>query len=159
MLLKIIVITVIGGLVTMWMLSDLEPVYVENKIVNRATQNLSIVGCYDSHLTVSVKHWVYGILVTLYRQDKNLKGIDVVQSWYQTSVNEEGDVIQSGIQEAYSQFLAEVNKAQEEEKEPVFKLSGDWDICELPKTIRYNDRIDADSMIHIVQTIKEGKKK
>lgn len=165
--------------VTYNMWQPAEPWRAPDTIIERASMDLRVIGCYDEHLRVSVKHWVYGILVTLYRQSRGISGNDIVRNWYKENCIDEQEVILIGITDAYDKFMIAIQEfqqsqedssfdgvqtlyaskrsnTQQDTKQPNFKVSPEFDYHNLPKTILFNDRLNAQSLIEQIDSIIGG---
>lgn len=120
-----------------------------------ASRDLGLVGKYDERLSVSIKYWIYSIEVAVYSKNKSMNMLDTFRQWNDKHNTDPHNFIRTGIEDAHTLFVTELDVAREEKRDPVFKVSSEYDYHVLPRNIEYNDYVDARSLIDTVDNILE----
>lgn len=128
---------------------------VKLDIARIAKMDLSLVGRYDSRLTVSVKYWVYAIEVAVYHRDKSINLIDTLRNWNNNYNEDDLGIILKGIEDAHTLFLGAINEAMQNKIEPTFKVSPCYDYHDYPLSFKYNDYINPNELINVIDSMQE----
>lgn len=109
-----------------------------------AKRDLSKLGITDYRFVNSLNMWLFSILVIAYRIDKQLTVMPTIRDWSENYIDKEIDY---DVERPYTDFLKIIDDARENNTEPVFKVSQEYDYHNLSKTLKYNDYIDCESLM------------
>ena len=78
----------------------------------------------------------------------------VIREWASTAIS---DKIKLDVEEPYTRFLNVIREAHENQIDPALKVSPEYDYHVLPKSLKFNDYVDCESlMIKIDETIRRS---
>lgn len=126
------------------------------RVAKYASLDLNYVGHYDYKLNASVERWFYSILVLNYLKDESNVKPALDKAIKQYTYDPDG-IISYSLATAYNKYLNILNdylkkKAEVEDyNEPInFKIDTEYDYHVLPKLLQYNDYIQPESILEVV---------
>ena len=122
-----------------------------------ANKDLKYLGKYNFRTRVSTKYWIYAIAVSAYKIGKYESIFDTFIGWNAKYNFDPFGFISEGIDCAKTEFTDAIQKAKDNNESVKFGLSSDYDYHNYPLSFRYNDYIDCNSLIEIVDEILEVK--
>ena len=109
------------------------------------------LGKYDATIIVSIYIYCYSIEVKAYRKGYNNLYNDILE-WYRDYTIDNKHYILDGIEEAHTTFLMVLEEARNNNTQPKFKIDESYDYHVLPKSLMYNDYVDMDKLISVVDS-------
>lgn len=165
----ILAVYVINKRLAAYNVKDMER-FQDKKLKDIARRDLSVIGDTGQKVSISLSTWIYSILVICYRLNPELDVMPVIREWASTAIS---DKIKLDVEEPYTRFLNVIREAhenqidpalkdspeysKEDETAPKFKVSPEYDYHVLPKSLKFNDYVDCESlMIKIDETIRRS---
>lgn len=109
------------------------------------------LGKYDATTIITIFNYCYAIEVKAYRKGYNNLYNDILE-WYRDCTIDDKRYILNGIEEAHTTFLMVVEEARNDKTQPRFKIDESYDYHILPKSLMFNDYVDMDKLISIVDS-------
>lgn len=164
----VIIVFLVTGLYLIW---TLEEYYREpTPIAQYAKLDLSKIGDTGYVFKTSLTNWLYSILVVCYRQNKELDVMPAIRDWITKSLDSS---VEYDVEEPYTKFLSVIDEWRKSknwdsdtvsqnpendvnDKKPKFKVSPEYDYHQLPKVLVFNDYIDCESLMVIIDVTLGG---
>lgn len=135
--------------------------WIGNERITRvAKRDLSMIGDSGYKLRNSLSTWLYSILVICFRQSEKEDVMPVIRKWAETGIDK---TVEFDVEQPYTKFLNVIREAheneidselktspeysKEDESVPKFNVSPEYDYHALPKTLKFNDYVDCESLI------------
>ncbi len=135
----------------------MEQVWVKpNSIYSIASMSLDCIGEYSNCTTTSIRYWIYSVEAAMWKKDSSLNLLDTFKQWNSESNNDQEGFILNGIEEAHTMFLSDLESARKEDRQPVFKVSSEYDFHVCPKSLIYNDYVDTGSLLQKIDVMMGG---
>lgn len=125
-------------------------------IASIAKKDLHYVGTYNHTTTISVKYWVLSLEAAVYFANSSCNLIDTLRKWNKEYNYDPDNLILEGIESAHTDFLFILDKSREENTEPKFKISQQYDYHNYPLSFQYNDYINPNQLLQEVDRIIGG---
>lgn len=121
-----------------------------------ALRDLYMLGEYSNKTSISVRYWVYSIEAYVYSVDPTKSVLDLCKKWNSNFNHDNEGYIDKGIEDAHSLFLEEIDSARREKRDVAFKVSAEYDYHNYPKSFMYNDFINPDKLLELVDNFIGG---
>lgn len=145
-----------------WLICQFNKYLVDTPIVpatsmkDIVSRDFQFIGCYDDKLKNSLTIWLYSILVVTYLKNPatDIKSVFIV--WNDTFNYDPDGIVFDSIEDAWTRFLAVLDKSREFKEEPEFKISEHFDYHNLAKTLMNNDYVNSYELIKAIDILMEG---
>ena len=120
------------------------------------TIDLRRIGRYNEKLTISVKYWIYAIIIALYKNNNEFNSLHMIREWNEKYNYDPQGFIYEGIERAQSELLSDLEMAREFNKEPRFMINPKYDFHNVPMSFERNEFINQDALLEEVDRILAG---
>ena len=134
-----------------------DKIVCNGKIGTIANKDLYYLGTYSFRTKVSIKHWVYAMAIAAYKAGKSDNIFDTFILWNDEYNFDPVGFISEGIDWAKTDFLDTLQKAKDNNESPRFPVASGYDYHDYPLSFNYNDYVDCESLISMIDEILEVK--
>ena len=129
--------------------------YCSTNLSRIAKRNTCYVGQYSSRTTVSIKYWIFSMLVNGYKLGKADDVYNLALAWNSKYNHDISGYISVGIDKAFSEFRDVLQKALDNNVEPKFNVSPCYDYHDFPLSFMYNDYVDPEALLKDIDSLLE----